>query len=216
MAPNYTKPMYVRTDAPKYGLAAIFYQIDVKRYIRMASRSLGPMEIHYGAPQRELRAVLEALRWFKVYLYGRQLKLYTDHQSLVYLLTRDKVSSVIENWMYEILSFNFEIRHLPGLENHLPDALSRFYYNDTRKEDRPDYVAIMGALTVAETDETTAVEVKQNLWTENTLVIPSVTGIQSDSTTEGTIYTQALGPENMVVVEDKEFHKWYIRRLRLL
>jgi len=104
VAPDYTQPLFVGTDASKYGLKAILYQVDkngIKKYIRMASRSLKPSEVHYGAPQRELRAVLDALIWFKVYLYGRKFTLYTDHQSLVYLLTRDKISSVIENWMFK-------------------------------------------------------------------------------------------------------------------
>ena len=79
VAPDYTRELFVGTDASKYGLGAILYQLDDdgnKKYIRMASRSLGSSEIHYGAPQRELRAVLEALRWFKIYLYGRKFTLH--------------------------------------------------------------------------------------------------------------------------------------------
>jgi hypothetical protein len=181
VAPDYTRPLFVGTDASKYGLGAILYQVDEngkKQYIRMASRSLGPSEIHYGAPQRELRAVLEALRWFKVYLYGRKFTLYTDHQSLVYLLTRDKISSVIENWMYEVLSFDFEIKHLPGIENHLPDVLSRFYDDDPRREERPDYVALLGALPATEETERNI----QNLWTNNAPVVTGVQGVVENST----------------------------------
>ena len=117
-APDYTRRLYVGTDASKYGIGAILYQIDEetgeKRYIRMASRSLIPSEINYGAPQRELRAVLEALRWFKVYLHGRKFTLYTDHQSLIYMLSREKISSVIENWMFEILSFDWNSKPPSG------------------------------------------------------------------------------------------------------
>ena len=53
VAPDYTRPLFVGTDASKYGLGAILYQIDEdgkKKFIRMASRSLGSSEIHYGAP----------------------------------------------------------------------------------------------------------------------------------------------------------------------
>ena len=156
VAPDYTKELFVATDASKYGLAAILYQVDAEgtnQYIRMGSRSLKPAEINYGAPQREFRAVLEALRWFKEYLYGRRFVLYTDHQALMYMLTRDKISPVIENWVDEILSFDFKIEHIPGIANHLPDALSRFYDSDPRTVESKGYGALLGALRPLEVEE---------------------------------------------------------------
>ena len=81
--PDFSQPLYVATDASKYGLGCVLYQIDneeTKRYIRFASRSLSPAERNYGAPQRELLGVLFALRSFRAYLYGRKFTLFADHQ----------------------------------------------------------------------------------------------------------------------------------------
>ena len=214
VAPDYSRSLYVATDASKYGLGAILYQIDdngKKHYIRMASRSLAPSEVNYGAPQRELRAVLEALRWFKVYLYGRKFTLYTDHQSLVYMLSRDKISSVIENWMHEILSFDFEIKHLPGIQNHLPDALSRFYDNDPRDEVRLDYSSLLGSLT----GEKGKLQSLDSIWVEKAPVFLGITGLEQDDVTDGTVYTEAIGPDELELIEDKELQRIYIERAHI-
>jgi len=148
--PDFSQPLIVGTDASKYGLGAVLYQVDgaqdlndpveliikkPKRYIRFASRSLSGSERNYGAPQRELLGVLFALRSFRAYLYGRRFRLLTDHQALTYMLNRPKVSSVIMNWLDEILLFNFKIEHLPGIKNILPDAISRIYDFDDREPD---------------------------------------------------------------------------------
>jgi hypothetical protein len=110
--------------------------------------------------------------------------------------------------MYEVLSFDFEIKHLPGIENHLPDVLSRFYDDDPRREERPDYVSLLGALPATEATEQTI----QELWTNNTPVATGVQGVVEDSTLEGTAYTESLGPEDLSVIEDGELQRVYIQR----
>lgn len=158
--PDFDKELFVGTDASKYGIGAVLYQLNndgSKRYIRFASRALSSSERNYGAPQRELLAVLFALRSFHVYLFGHKFKVYTDHKSLTYMLKKTKVSSVIQNWMDEILTYDFTMEHLPGLLNHLPDALSRFYDDDPRTETEIRY-------TLATAMET---EITADIYSEN-------------------------------------------------
>jgi transposase InsO family protein len=150
--PDFDKPLYVGTDASQYGLGAVLYQEGpdgAKQYVKFASRSLVGSEKHYGAPQRELLGVLFALTKFHDYIYGRKFKLYTDHQSLTYLLSKPKLAHSLQNWLGEILEYDFEIIHLPGLSNHLPDALSRLCEED-KSQDKPLVLAIVenGELTV--------------------------------------------------------------------
>ena len=166
--PDFTKPLIVGTDASKYGIGGVLYQMvgdcddltDVqelvkqpKRYIRFASRALTPSERNYGAPQRELLGVLFALRTFRPYLFGRSFRLLTDHKSLTYMLERPKVSSVIFNWLDEILQFNFKIEHVPGILNLLPDKISRIYDFDEREEASPLVLTVLN-----ETEQTMDME----------------------------------------------------------
>jgi len=147
--PDFTKQLVVSTDASKYGLGAVLYQVEAeegstlevqkllklpKKFIRLASRSLNPSECNYGAPQRELLGVLFALKSFRPYLFGHRFRLLTDHKSLTYMLERPKVSSVIFNWLDEILQYNFKMEHVPGILNVLPDTLSRIYDFDDKSE----------------------------------------------------------------------------------
>jgi len=135
--PDFSKQLFVGTDASKYGVGCVLFQMvdGEKRIIRLASRALTESERNYGAPQRELLAVLHALRSFDVYLFGYPFLLYTDAMSLKYLLTREKVSSVIRNWMDEILKYDFKIEHKPGVLQHFEDAISRIYDNDPREKE---------------------------------------------------------------------------------
>jgi hypothetical protein len=138
--PNFEEQFYVATDASQYGLGAVLYQMDnsgKKHYVKFASRSLSKSERNYGAPQRELLGVLFALEKFHDIVYGRPFTLYTDHQSLTYLLTKANLAPSLRNWLGEILEYDFDIVHLPGLENHLPDALSRLYEAEQSEWDRP-------------------------------------------------------------------------------
>jgi transposase InsO family protein len=148
--PDFSKPLIVATDASKYGLGCVLFQLvghnddqttvdqiikADKRYIRFASRALTASERNYGAPQRELLGVLFALKSFRPYLFGYRFRLFTDHQALTYMLERPKVSSVIFNWLDEILTYDFKMEHVPGLKNILPDRISRIYDFDDREPD---------------------------------------------------------------------------------
>ena len=148
--PDFSKPLYVGTDASKYGVGCVLFQLEdgKKKFLRIASRSLTTSERNYGAPQRELLAVLHALRAFYSYLFGHHFVVYSDAQSLKYLLTREKVSPVIRNWMDEILQFDFVIEHRPGVLQHFEDAVSRIYDNDHREEEsKIDYGSLLLSIT---------------------------------------------------------------------
>ena len=74
--PDFTKPMYVASDASQYGLGAVLYQLNSdnsKSYLKFASRSLSSSERNYGAPQRELLGVLFALSKFHDFIYAVNL-----------------------------------------------------------------------------------------------------------------------------------------------
>ncbi|KAG1225354.1 hypothetical protein G6F67_009324 [Rhizopus microsporus] len=91
------------------------------------ARSLSKSERNYSATRRELLAIVFALKKFHKFLYGNHFTLYSDHRALTYLFTSDELNPMMVGWMDALLSYDFDIVHIPGVQNVLPDALSRLF-----------------------------------------------------------------------------------------
>jgi hypothetical protein len=129
--PDYDHPFMVATDSSQFGNGAVLYQeINGKiRYVQFFAKALNKSQINYPATKRELLAIVQALRCFHYYLFGRHFDLYTDHKALTFLFTTKDPSYMLLNWMEELMTYNFTIHHRPGIEMVLPDALSRLFHN---------------------------------------------------------------------------------------
>lgn len=49
----------------------------------------------------------------------------TDHEPIRYLQTKSRLSGRQQRWLDEIQSYNFDVNHVPGIKNVVPDALGR-------------------------------------------------------------------------------------------
>ena len=58
-----------------------------ERPVAYYSRTLNKHERAYGIPEREMLSVVEGIKHFRVYLYGQEFTVVTDHSSLTYLRT---------------------------------------------------------------------------------------------------------------------------------
>ncbi|EIE79073.1 hypothetical protein RO3G_03778 [Rhizopus delemar RA 99-880] len=127
--PDLEQPFYVATDASNYSIGAVLYQVikNETRYIGFMARSLSSSEKNYSTTKRELLAVIFALKKFHPFLWGNPFTLYTDHKALTYLHTQPVANAMMINWLDTILDYNFKIIHRPGIQNILPDALSRLF-----------------------------------------------------------------------------------------
>ncbi|EIE78251.1 hypothetical protein RO3G_02955 [Rhizopus delemar RA 99-880] len=127
--PDLNRPFCVATDASNVGVGVVLYQvIDGKmKYISMMAKSLSKSERNYSATKRELLAVVYALKKFHKYLWGNHFTLYTDHKALTYLHTQKIANVMLINWLDTLLKYDFNVVHLPGIDNILPDTLSRLY-----------------------------------------------------------------------------------------
>lgn len=127
--PDLNEPFYVATDASNYGIgAALFQRINGKeKCISFMARALSDSERKYSTTKRELLGIIYALQKFYPYLWGRKFTLYTDHRSLTYLNTQKLANPMMLNWFEILLDYSFDIVHLPGTNNVLPDRLSRLF-----------------------------------------------------------------------------------------
>lgn len=126
--PDYSKPFQVHTDASDVGIGAVLTQTidNVERVIAYMSKSLSKQEQNYSATEREALAVLTAIEHWRCYLEnGQTFVVYTDHSALRWFLNLNNPTGRLARWGVRLSAYNFEIRHRRGLDNVVPDSLSR-------------------------------------------------------------------------------------------
>lgn len=128
--PDFSKEFMLTTDASDYAIGAVLSQgtPGKDRPIAFASRTLNVTEEKYSTTEKELLAIVWAVKHFKPYLYGRRFKLVTDHKPLIYSLTNS--NSKIIRWKLDLSEFDYEISYKPGKQNVVADALSRIRTED--------------------------------------------------------------------------------------
>jgi hypothetical protein len=128
--PNFEKPFELGMDASNVGISAILFQRDEQnqpKIIRFAARALTLTEKNYSATKKELLALVYTLKNFRSYIYGYRFIAWTDHRALTFMLTQRKTNALIDQWYETLSEFDFEIKHIQGVQNILPDALSRLF-----------------------------------------------------------------------------------------
>lgn len=129
--PDYDKPFILTTDASSVALGAVLSQglIGSDKPIAYASRTLSDTESRYSTIERELLAIIWAVKHFRPYLYGRKFYIYTDHRPLVWLQSLKDPSSKLTRWRLRLQDYDFELIYKKGKHNTNADALSRIKLN---------------------------------------------------------------------------------------
>ena len=130
--PDFSIRFHLATDASLTAIGGMLYQVvdGEIRYVGLVSRKLSPSERNYSTTKRELLGICYSLEKFHRFLYMREFTLHTDHKSLIYLNTQEIPNALMLGWWENIFSYTFDIVHLPGVLNVIPDALSRLYEDD--------------------------------------------------------------------------------------
>lgn len=126
-SPDPTGKFIVTTDASDFAIgAALSQQFDSgERPIAFYSKKLSSAEVNYAVHEKELLAVIQALKEWRCFLDGQHFTVLTDHKSLVYLQSQPHLSNRQVRWLEFLSLFNFTIQYKPGKTNLVADALSR-------------------------------------------------------------------------------------------
>lgn len=123
-----TKPTHLIVDAGPEGLGAILSQPNKESpgIIACASRSLSDTEKRYSQIEKEMLAITWAVEHFKIYLFGSEFKILSDHKPLINIInnTNSKTSTRLERLLLRLQGYSFNIEHTPGASNP-SDFLSR-------------------------------------------------------------------------------------------
>jgi len=134
----------VIVDASPVGLDAILSRQqsdECFKPVMYASRSLSDVERRYSQTEKEALAVVWACERFRLYLYGLEFELVTDHKPLECIYSpKSKPPLRIERWALRLQPYRFKVKYQPGKFN-AADALSRLPLKDIPKSNvAEDYV----------------------------------------------------------------------------
>ena len=87
---------------------------------------MSPAEQIYEIYDKELLAIVAALRHWRIYCEGATgLTIYSDHKNLQYFTTTKDLSRRQRRWSQLLGQYKFDIIYTPGKDNGRADALSR-------------------------------------------------------------------------------------------
>jgi len=120
---DFTREFVVDCDASGAGFGAVLHQGSGP--LAFFSRPFVARHVKLAAYKRELIGLVQAVRHWRPYLWGRRFLVRTDHYSLKFLLDQ-RLSTVPQHqWVSKLLGFDFAVEYRPGRLNSVADALSR-------------------------------------------------------------------------------------------
>lgn len=123
----------IETDSSDFAISAILsqYHDKVLHPVAFMSRKMNPAELNYEIHDKELLAIVSAMKIWRHYLEGLEhpFTIITDHQALEYFQTTKTLTRRQARWSEVVNHHKYKIKYRTGKASGKPDALSR----------RPDY-----------------------------------------------------------------------------
>lgn len=125
--PDFSKKFIITTDASNFAVGAILSQgeINKDKPIAFASRTLNHAEQNYSTTEKELAAVVWAVKHFRPYIFGTKFKIVTDHKPLLYVFNINDPGSRLTRFRLKLEEYDYEVIYKAGKMNTNADALSR-------------------------------------------------------------------------------------------
>lgn len=123
---DYTKEIIVRTDASKVGVGAMLLQRneeDKEEVVSYASHRFTEAQQKWKTVEQEAYGIIYAVEKWCNLLLGQSFTIETDNKVLSYIYS-STVPKVVR-WCLKLQEFQFNIKHIPGKDNVVADALSR-------------------------------------------------------------------------------------------
>ena len=106
--PDFSKAFILDTDASDTAIGAVLSQIHdgEERVITYTSRCLTKAERKYCVTRKELLAIVNFVKHFRHYLYGKPFVVRMDHSSLKWLLNKKDAEGQMARWVETQATYN--------------------------------------------------------------------------------------------------------------
>ena len=124
-----THKIFVTTDASDVCLGAVLSfgeTWETARPVAFDSTTFKGAELNYPVHEKEMLAIIRALKKWRADLIGVPFLIYTDHKTLENFHQQRELSRRQARWMEFLSQYDGKIVYVKGDENSVADALSRF------------------------------------------------------------------------------------------
>ena len=121
--------IFVTTDASDRCTGAVLSfgpTWETARPVAFDSTTLKAAELNYPVHEKELLAIIRAIKKWKYDLIGTPFFVYTDHKTLLNFDTQKDLSRRQARWMEELSVYDCKFIYVRGEDNTIADALSRY------------------------------------------------------------------------------------------
>jgi hypothetical protein len=128
--PNDVEPYQLETDSSDFATSAVLEQKGedgLWHPVAFYSKSLNEHERNYEIYNKELLAIIRALKEYRHYLEGHPLatEIWSDHLNLTYFRQAHKLTRRQARWSLFLSRFDFTLHHRPGKTMIRANPLSR-------------------------------------------------------------------------------------------
>lgn len=120
--------IFVCTDASDFCTGAVLLygpSLETARPVAFESAQLKAAELNYPVHEKELLAIVRALKKWRVDLLGVPFIVHTDHRTLENFTTQKHLSRRQARWQEFLGQYDYKIAYIRGEDNQAVDALSR-------------------------------------------------------------------------------------------
>jgi hypothetical protein len=124
--PRWDWPWIMRPDASEHFAACVLLMIatdGAEVPIAFMSHRFPVVQSNWPVIEKECFAIVLGFRKWRYWLLTKAVTVFTDHLNLIYMVSSE--NRKVRRWFSELLEYQFSVRHIPGTENVIADALSR-------------------------------------------------------------------------------------------
>jgi hypothetical protein len=124
---DFKKDFVIFSDASDLGGGAVLSQKHGEEFFPVAYASwlFKDAEINYSTTEREMLALIKAVRKWKPFFLEKKFQCFTDHKALTGMQNLKDPHGRIARWVMLLNEFNTNINYIPGEKNIVPDVMSR-------------------------------------------------------------------------------------------
>jgi RNase H-like domain found in reverse transcriptase/Integrase zinc binding domain/Reverse transcriptase (RNA-dependent DNA polymerase) len=135
----------IEVDGSGYAMGVVLMQEQEGQWrtVTHMSETYNEAERNYHTGDREMLAIMKALKKWRQYLVGSgQFEIWTDHRNLTYFQKPQNLNRRQAGWVNKMQDYDFTIHHIEGKKNIRADILSRREGEENQKDDNKNIMVL--------------------------------------------------------------------------